>query len=175
MLISETQQLKEQESKNMSICELPTVETTVETTVTLEQAIARLEQVHGKTWGMYFNGNGQYILELGINADNHRNFGPSNDLKQLVTAAANWRFMPIYPRMPLAPMRDRFTVAKTGSSWTVLLDERGFRYNFRTKKEAEATIDRTIECAQQARMEWYDNVLPLTAGKVEGVDFRYGD
>lgn len=144
---------------------------------TLEEQFQKLEQAHGNNWCMYFNSTGQYVIQLDKGYPDCRTFGPSNDLKQLATEAADWLFLPVYRPIPdLPPARERFVVTKYGDSplWTILLDNKFFSCGFPTERIAEGAVDHYIESAKRARERWSETIGPLIAGKTEGVDFRFG-
>lgn len=152
--------------------------------MTLKELFDAVESVHGKTWNLWCTFDGKYVIQITVNKQNLAKhvdglgdrvcLGPQESLEDLLKEAANYRFLIRINKKPEPPPdRYRYSTKKNGAKWDVYLDGTRFLVTCKTKTEAERFVEFQIAQIHRSRDWWDEEVLPLIAGKTEGVHYSF--
>jgi hypothetical protein len=120
-------------------------------------------------WSIYPAADGALILRahgLTYSTRDHAS------IKDLLRAALAYKPIPVIPRQPCYLDRSAVTIRKSGSKWEAATPVGNF-CNMKTKREAEAAVDRLEIRMRESRDWWFEQYAHTVAEGVEGVDYVY--
>jgi len=141
------------------------------TLINLNELCNNLDNKHGKGWSVWEAAAGGWVFQ-----------GPSGrwsvngaTMSEALIAGLNFTELPKIPPKPELFSRSEHSVVRDGAKWAI--KRRGYVVcgNLKSKKYAEECIERWASKNADEREGWDTIYGPRVDGKVEGVDFVYGD